>query len=690
MRKKYSILIVILILSLLAAACNGNPTNGTDGLIPEGDLLTIRVSPEGDDAANGVSAPVKTVSRALALAGEKIGSANVTIELADGTYPITEPLNITHTQTSREEGYILTLKGSANSVISGGVSVSGWKKHEGNIWKATLSGVDSVNGFYVDGKNMTLARQEVSGSFVDATGKGGIVLETRDTYTNFRDYNTFARIVKCAYTVKSSKSWKLDDLKKDLPNIKMYFDQTFSRTSFSFTDVTQRGSSYTFTADQETLNTLNGAKMADYNINANRYYLANSYLFLDKEGEYYFDTATKTLYFFSASSPEGKDCVVPVSNGLLNIQGINTKLASNIRIQDLTFAYGTSDMLMKYSFKEIQSDAYVIGHTEGDATYERLPLPAQITLDRASNVTFDNCKFLNMDTSGIALREHVYNVSITDSDIKNINGSGIAVGTFSLKDGYGIGDRNPHPEDLLKVYSVKKNSVVPAQLTIRNNVIENCGIDSPSSNGILVYYAYNAQITNNTVSTVGGSGISLGWGWGNWTIKKNATQNCGNILVEANKILAPCTQIDDAGAIYTLGAFFGDGCVIKNNYIDMKGSAADDIPTIYLDEGSEWVTATGNVSVNTRMWLHCRALPLVTKGGKVSAGSPEGNTIMNSSITGNYSDVATKQLGYGGSPWPYASEVKGANVTISGNKADAGWKNNDTIMAIVNAAGATR
>lgn len=695
MRRKNAWIWILVVLVMLLSACSdpqvntGTNTTGTQPSVPQNGECQILVAPDGDDAADGVSAPVRTVARALALAAEKIKTGHVTIALADGTYSIDEPLNITQEETSREEGYVLTLKGSGNSMISGGVPVTGWENHAQNIWKASLPDVDVVNGFYVDGENMSLARMEVSGGFIDAAGKGGIVLNTRHRYSNFQNYNTAATIVSCVFRIQKGYSLSYDALKADIGNIIMFFDQTFSRTKFSFSDVEAVASGFVFTADEQTLNTLNGAKMADYSLGKNRYYLANSYLFLDTEGEYYFDTESRTLYYYSASSPADKDCVVPVSQGLLNIQGTNGKLASNIRIENLTFAYGTSDLMMTHSFKEVQSDAIGVGLT-GEDPFEYMPLPAQITLDRASNVEIENCKFINMDSTGIAMREHVYNVSLTDSDIKNVSGSGIAVGTFNLKNGYGISDKKPHPDDLTKVYAVKKNSVIPAQITIRNNWIENCGIEAIGSNGILIYYGYNVHIANNTVNRTGGTGISLGWGWGNWSIKKNAPQTCGNILVEANEVLSSCMRVDDVGGIYTLGAFFEDGCMIRNNFIDMKGACENSIPTIYLDEGSEGVTATGNVSVNTKMWLHCRALPLETSGGKVTAGTPKGNTIMNCTISGNYTSITTKQLGYGGAPWPYASEVVGANVTIGENTTDPQWRNNETIMAIVNAAGATR
>ena len=187
----------------------------------------------------------------------------------------------------------------------------------------------------------------------------------------------------------------------------------------------------------------------------------------------------------------------------------------------------------------------------------------------------------------------------------------------------------------------------------------------------------------------GGSGISVGWGWGNWSVKKSCTKNTGSITVEANRIESPCMRVDDAGGIYTLGAFFGDGLVLRGNFLDMNGAANSAMPAIYLDEGSEWVSATGNVSVGTKMWLWARALPLKSQGGRYVAGSPDSSTIMNSSVSGNFSETENQQKLYtSGNPWPYASEVSGANVIIENNIADGSWMENETVMAIIQAAGA--
>lgn len=701
MKKKTLLFSFLLFFSLAAISCGQQEAvsgelsveeSGEEASSESNEEILIRVSPDGEDSADGISAPVGTVSRALEITKEKITGADVRIDLADGTYLITEPIMISQQETDGENGHTLTLEGHGNSIISGGVAVSSWEEAEEHIWKAELPDRDGINGFYVDGKPQTLARLKVRASFADGEGHGGITQEDRKSYMDFSNYNSFAMITKCIFTTREDYSLDYEKLVSELPHIRLYFDQTFTRTVLELESVTDNDGSYTFALSEDSLKLLNGAKMADYDTGANRHYLVNSYLFLDEEGEYYFDKENRTLYYYSESSPEGRDCVAAVSEGLLSIQGTKQKLAANININNLCFAYGTSSVLVEHPYKEMQSDSFVIGLRDEeieDKDYRRMELPAQITLDLAAHVNISGCSFQNFDTTGIALRTYVYDTTITDSRIENMAGSGIAIGTFNLKNGYGIEDKDPLPEDPGQVYSVKKNSIVPAKITVSNNVISNCGIESISSNGILLYYGYDVVIAGNTVENIGGSGISLGWGWGNWSIKQSCTQNSGNILVEKNKVISPCRKVTDAGGIYTLGAFFGEGLMVRDNFIDMEGAIKENIPAIYPDEGSEKITFTNNVSVHTSAWLWARALPIAYVAGKYEGGKPEGNTLMNCSVTGNYSDAENHQKSYtAGYTWPYASEISSANFIIKDNVVDEDWQNNETIMSIVNGAGA--
>ncbi len=645
----------------------------------------LSVSPQGDDAADGVSAPVQSIWRALELAGEAIASKDVTIQLSGDTFSISQPIVITNTHTDRENGYVLTIRGQENTVISGGLEIDGWQRHSGQIWKVALPQIDRVNGFYADGLPMPIASQEVTGRFVNSQGENGIVQENKSSYCDFSQYNPQIKIASCAVTLQLPEAPDPQALQKDLEHLVLLFDQTFCRTGMQFSQMSINGSAVTLLCSDATLQTLNGAQMADYDLSANRYHLANSYLFLDEEGEYYFDETSHTLYFYTENNPASMDCVVPVSDGLLQIQGTDKQLACNILLENLTFAYGTSGLLQG-PYKQVISDYYVSGTADG---FTRYLMPGQIEVDHASNLTIRGCKLQNCDTSGITLRTHVYQTAIEGCNLENINGSGLVVGTINLKNGYGLVDRKPHPENWQNITSVNKSSVIPAGITIANNRITNCGIQSIGSGGIVVFYGHQVNILHNTVENIGGAGIYAGWGYANYSVKKDATKNTGDILIAQNSVIRPCMRITNSGGICSMGAFFGEGLLIRENFVDMTGSIRSGMPAIYLDDGSEWVYATANVCVGTTRWLCARAMPVSLADGVCVTGELQSTTIMNCSIEGNYAATEVTQKEYApGIPWPLATEVEGANVIIGDNTANDQWQSDDKIMAIVSAAGA--
>src|SRR5437762_3468442 len=77
----------------------------------------IYVSPSGSDTAAGTSAqPVETLAKARALARGK----TATVHLSAGTFQLTAPLALDSGDSN------VTWQGSGNTVISGGVKVTGW------------------------------------------------------------------------------------------------------------------------------------------------------------------------------------------------------------------------------------------------------------------------------------------------------------------------------------------------------------------------------------------------------------------------------------------------------------------------------------------------------------------------------------------------------------------------------------
>src|SRR5947208_7211714 len=92
--------------------------------------VTIFVSPSGDDANPGTeTAPIRTLEHARDLVRTMNASltADLTVQLADGTYRLAAPLALTAADSgSGGHRVVWTAASGAHPVVSGGVRVTGW------------------------------------------------------------------------------------------------------------------------------------------------------------------------------------------------------------------------------------------------------------------------------------------------------------------------------------------------------------------------------------------------------------------------------------------------------------------------------------------------------------------------------------------------------------------------------------
>ena len=663
--------------------------------IPQG--VTIYVSPDGAENGDGSREnPFGSLSEALEAAGESLAANHVVIDMAAGEYAVSEPIVLDETLLNGANGYTLTFLGNGNATISGGRRIAGWEAtEEKNVWKTELAGLDVVNGLYVDGVSQTLCNQQVYGGFSTARGRNGIVNAYGETFNNWQNYSTLVPMQSVTFTTRDIYELEMDELIAD-PDVFFVMTQTFKIIRFEIGRITNNDDfNFSIEFSQDSLNLIDYAHMADYDTSEDRFYLYNSRQLLDKEGEYYFDRATSTLYFYTKEDPNGKDCVVPVSEGLVRIEGTQKKLASGVRFDGVAFRYSTEGIFMTHPMVEDQSDSCAYAYKpEFDGEQEkkgtRYLLPGQVYLNYASNVIFTACDFMCMESAALQMQTYVYNVIVDSCRFDQIAGSAIECGSIDFNTGFGVKDINPVPDDPENVYKVgKKTNFTPALIRVSNNEISNCGSKFVGSNGVLAYYANRMDIVNNSISNTAGCAISVGWGWGNLSKGSNqGNKGCGDINIIGNAIKAASMRVADSGGIYTLGFFMGNGCYIGSNYIDMKGSHDSGIPAIYLDEGSEFVYVTNNFSVNSRMWLSERALPVNFNGSVYEAGALSHRSMMNCVIDGNYTYKASgKHFVYASYEWPSAAAVTGSNFIVTPEIVVKNWKEDATIGTIIENAG---
>ena len=220
-----------------------------------------------------------------------------------------------------------------------------------------------------------------------------------------------------------------------------------------------------------------------------------------------------------------------------------------------------------------------------------------INIDKCCNLTIQNCKLVGNDSldsdrtqAGSAMNSAV---TVTDSaniDIRENEFTGI--GGFAVYIKKGCQRCYAQSNYIHDTYGggihVSGVSDSPAYfISIYDNVIKGIGRYIADCCGILVRYARNIQIKNNTVCDTFYTGISVGWSWG------FQTSSCGNYI--AYNHVHHCIQLllSDGGGMYFMGQQ-PDTVIECNSVHDIYGFE-NDCQCIYNENGSSGLLVRYNI-----------------------------------------------------------------------------------------------
>lgn len=267
------------------------------------------------------------------------------------------------------------------------------------------------------------------------------------------------------------------------------------------------------------------------------YYVYNLLEEIDLPGEYYLDREAGKLYLWPPASLEN----------------------ATIELSEMTEPF-----LIFYNTSGISVSGIDFECSRGMGIF----------MDDVANICVENCNFRNLSLLGISVGESYSSV---------------------------------------KLPPVKKWLVDP-QIRNRNIRIENCKIYETGSGGIYLdggdrknLISANSLITNcelydySRIRKTDVAGIDMkGVG--------NAISHCfihdapmavhfwgNNHLIEYNHIQNACTNVSDAGAVYTGRDPSAQGTVIRNNFFDSITQSKNLVCAVYLDDGTCGIRITDNV-----------------------------------------------------------------------------------------------
>ncbi len=552
----------------------------------------IWISPKGSDFNDGTrQSPKATLTSALRQAREWRRTEDnriqggITIYMEGGTYAFHEPVFIRPEDSgTKESPTTIRSIGNEKVILSGGISINGWKK-QGKVWVAD---VPAFNGRPLDFRQLWV--------------NGKKAVRARDV----EDFEKMNRI--CSVDEKNEILYvpavsirRLIDNKGNLKAkyAEMVLHQMWCVANLRIRSVEVQGDSAAIRFHQpesriqfehpwpRPMVTTDGHNSA--------FYLTNARELQDVPGEWYHDIDARKVYYYPREGEKMQEAevIVPAVETLVRVEGTLDRPVCHIRFEKITFSYTTWMRPSEKGHVPLQAGMYLTDGYRIDPKMQRNylnhPLDNQGWLGRpaaavrvvaARQIDFERCRFEHLGSTGLDYEEAVQGGVVRGCLFRDIAGNGLLVGSFS-----------PAAHETHLPYNPADRREVCTQQQINNCYFTEIGNEDWGCLAIAAGYVGDVNIEHNEISEVPYSGISLGWGW-------TQTVNCmRNNRVHANLIHHYAKHMYDVAGIYTLGSqpksYVTENCV---HSIYKPGYVHDPNHWFYLytDEGSSFITVRDN------------------------------------------------------------------------------------------------
>jgi hypothetical protein len=570
--------------------------------------VVIHVAVDGSDNGDGSELrPFKTLTRAQSAVRLINANRSVTVQLADGTYHLTKPLNFTAADGGHNS-YIVTWQAAPNThpIISGGRPVKDWRLADAarNIWVASIPPGADPRQLWVNNRLAERAQIEAP----------------RRAFA-FHDWGIEINAPSWLFLADLA-----DQSRLEIENTAWFTHRHAVVDHIAGNRIVMKQPGWR--------NNLIGYDTFARPVSGDnaRMFIVNSLAFLRTGGQWFADPAAGRLYYEprDGEDMQTSDVVLPQLPLLVAVAGDYDHPVTDLQFRGLSFQHTSwLEPSGAGGYPSQQSGAFLAGEV---ADYPRDAIsdcswgcwafeatrnhwrqqPAAVQVAAARRIVFANDEFAHLgqvalgignnadaNSSGVGLG--ATSIEISRNRFSDLAGGAIMVG--------GITSAAHHP---------RRPEMGVRDVLIRNNVVENVSQNYREQAAVLVTYATAAVIMNNDISAASYDGIDVGWGWGTndpggtaayrttdrgyYDQPGNLTYDAPTILrdsvVFANRVHDVKRWFPDGGAIYHLSA--DPGALIAENYVyDVPGGIA-----LYLDEGSRYVTLRNNVIANVGVWLN--------------------------------------------------------------------------------------
>jgi len=507
--------------------------------------LVLHVRPEGRDnwsgrlthpKADGTDGPLASITGArdaIRAIRKTVGLLRtpVRVEIAAGTYRLSRTIRFTPADSGTKACPITYAAApGAAPVISGGRVITGWQRvPSGKLWTAQIPDVKTSKWYFrqlfVDGKRYVRARDPDEKDCWYRATRIFPIEETRFLYEN-----------------GDIKPWRSGD------PVEVVLLRTWDSSRLWVSAIDRKTLMLRFRMPEDKSATAHWK-------GDRRYYLENSFAYLDSPGEWYLDKKQGTLYVWPL---EGCDIgrarvVAPALEQFIRFEGLAGKPIKHITFRGLAFSY---------SSWTLPEGAYA-GHQAAET------VGAAIEGDFVESCAFEDCRFKHLGKFALWLRQGCRNNLVTRCEFFDLAGGAVKIG-------------EPVRQSVPIKHKTSSNEV-------SHNHIHNSGRVWKGCVGIWVGPVDGTRIAHNHIHDLPYSGISVGWTWN--AEPSGAHHN----IIEHNHIHDVVQSMSDGGGIYTLG--LQPGTVIRNNIIhDNPGYEPRRwAEGIYMDMGSSEMLIENNL-----------------------------------------------------------------------------------------------
>jgi hypothetical protein len=583
---------------------------------------TVYLSPTGSDANDGRSPdhPVQSLQRAQTIVStlDTAMSGDITVSLADGYYRLTRPLTLTSADSGTNGHTVIWSAASdARPVVAGSVRLTGWTKvGTSNIFVASAPNGLRTRQLYVAGERAQRA-----------TGKVPVSLTKTST----------------GYTASTSTmaGWR-DPSGQAPPQVEFVYPGGLGAwteprcpiASMSGTRITMAQPCWANSNSRGT-NHVGPASISSAPGRAE-----NAYQLLTQPGQWYLDTGSSKVYYLPKSGQDMTtvDVEAPTLEALVNGGGTSTSPLHDVTFTGIQFSYATwNGASSPTGFSEVQANYLNQGSspTSGNAQFNWTQIPANVTLTYDQRVSFTNDAFVHLGGAGLGLGDGTQGAVVKGDIVTDTSGNGIELGNVDKPTATGASQT--------------------AGNTISDNHVFNTPVEYRGGIGVDVGYAADTTLAHNQIDNLPYSGVSIGWGgWPDKAGKPGIANFSHGNLVSDNLIFNVVTGLGDGAAIYSNGQTGSSSSTGEH----ITGNVMHDMRNIFhminTDNGTDWMTVTGNASWNTgpsNSWGYCH--------DDFYAG--EGGGLDHENVTGNYWDNRAGNGSHGQLP------THSGNCNVSGN-----------------------